>query len=266
MKHDTEKLQDLYVENYLQPVKSNATQNSTQVVEESHKEDEDDKKGAPKKGKKKVFSNKEKGGALYNDSVNFKSAFDKILEEFDEQGGGDFGGVGDDMGGDSEYNFSEEEPDEQVSVSKSVIKSIIDQLKELIGESDGLDLGDDEGLDVGEGELLDDDVPLESYGFEGNGREHGAKGNYDGKAKVQSKSNLVKDNGDADFGKQDTKYNPEDTEGSEGSHHGDQGNYDGKAKTQSKSTLVGDNGNANFGKSKVGAKVGKGTGTNVNYF
>lgn len=273
MKHDTEKLQDLYFEQYLRPV--NAPQNGNQkqqVVSESVEDasgDEDDGKQVAKgkKKAKKKMSPKDVGAKLYNDSTDFNSHFNRLLREFDEQGADDFDSIGDT--GDAEYNFDDEDSDEQVSVSKSVIKSIIDQLNELIGEGG---VGDDDFVDDGdtvtgdEDGLLDDDVPLESYAFSGNGREHGAKGNYDGKAKVQNKSTLVKDNGDAEFGKQDTHFDPEDTEGSEGAHHGDQGNYDGKANKQAKSSLVGDNGNANFGKQKVGAKIGKGTDANKNYF
>lgn len=265
MKHDTEKLQDLYVENYLQH--SQKPSAAPTVVKESVEKDEDEDGDKPKakgKSKKKPMSNKEKGAICY-DSVNFNSHFDRLLREFDEQGGGgeSFDSIGDT--GDSEYNFDEEDSDEQVSVSKSVLKSIIDQLKELVGEGSDEDMYEDEGSMSGEeggDDFLDDEVPLESYGFEGNGKEHGAKGNYDGRAKVQPKSNLVKDNGDANFGKQDTKYAPEDTEGSEGAHHGDQGNYDGKAKTQPKSSHVKDNGDANFGK----AKTGYGKPNQKNYF
>ena len=265
MKHNVENLQDLYVENYLQPIKPPVAPVVTEsddidfeVIEEAKKGKKKFKK-FEKKGKgKKSMSDEDKGGICY-DSVNFNSHFDRLLKEFDE--GGDMGD--DSFGGedDSEYSFDDEGgDDEQISVSKSVLQSIMDQLSDLIGDTED-EFTDEGGDDFGDED--DGEIPLESYAFSGDGKEKGAKGNYDGKAKLQGKSRHIKDNGDANFSDQDTGYDPEDTEGSEGSEHGDQGDYDGKAKVQGKSSHVGDNGNAKVGKSQnTGYRTGTGKGNN----
>ena len=61
-----------------------------------------------------------------------------------------------------------------------------------------------------------------------------------------------------DFGDADTGYDPDDTEGSEGSYHGDQGDYDGKAKKQAPSSHVKANGDADFSKANTGIKTSSG--------
>jgi hypothetical protein len=259
MKHHVENLEDLYVENYLQPISqqtnslvSESTDRDLAVLEAKKKaEGEEDAKDVKKfKKSRKAFrkGKREKyNGSMYYDSVNYKtvdSLFNKLVREFDEGGFADDAFAGNDN--DGEYSFDEEEADEMISVSKNTLQSIIDQLQSLLGEEEE-DMFDDEGY---EGEEDSEDIPLESVDREASGNYHGDQGNYSGKANRQPKSRFVKDNGDADFGQQDTGYDPEDTEGSEGQYLGDQGNYNGKANKQPKSNHVQDNGNAKTGTSQ----------------
>lgn len=262
----------IYSEQYLYPQNTNTSQpinesvsNNTQereVVEEKRKFKPFAKKG---KGKGKEKSSKGKAGTDYGlESVNFDNVFDKIIrEEFGDEGDADafasddsydFDGEGDDLDGGDEQTFS-----------LSELRSMsLGELADLLagGDTDEFaDEGGDETFDLEDG----DAIPQESYAFDGGGRSHGMQGEYDGKAKTGSKTNHVKGNGDSDFGKQDTGYDPEDTEGSEGSEHGMQGEYDGKAKTGSKSTHVKGNGDADFGKQKTGAKTSSGK-KDKNYF
>lgn len=222
---------------------------------------------AKKANFKKKFKKKEveKGGkakftpGMYNDAVSFDNLFDKIIKE--EFGEDDMGADDNAFSDDSDsFEFGEDEGgDEQVSVSKATLQSIIDQLQGLIGGMDD----DTPDFDDGMGE--EDEIPQESYAFDGAGKEHGMQGTYDGKAKPQKKSTHVKDNGDVNFNDQDTGYDPEDTEGSEGAEHGMQGTYDGKAKTQGKTDLVNGDGSMNKAKQKHSAKTSSGK-KDKNYF
>jgi len=272
MENDSQSLYDLYEAHYLRPQSNNSqpitesVANRTperEIVEEKRKFKPFAKKA---KGKAKEKSSKSKAGTDYGlESVNFDNVFDKIIrEEFGDEGdvdsfasddSYDFDGEGDDLGDGEEQTFS-----------LSELRSMsLGELADLIAGGDSTDEFSDEGGDE-TFEMEDgDEIPQESYAFDGGGRSHGMQGSYDGKAKTGSKSNHVKDNGDSDFSKQDTGYDPEDTEGSEGSEHGMQGEYDGKAKTGSKSTHVKGNGDSDFGKQKSGAKTSSGK-KDKNYF
>lgn len=217
-----------------------------EIVEEAKKKSNFKKKFKKKEGGKAEFK-----PGMYADGTSFDNLFDKIIkEEFGE----DDAGIGDDSSFSDEdsYEFGDDEGgDEQISVSRATLQSIMDQIQGLLGD----DVGGEEEFDA---QVSDDEIPQESYAFSGDGKEHGMQGQYDGKAKKQGKSNLVKDNGDVEFGKQDTGFDPEDTEGSEGAEHGMQGQYDGKAKTQGKTNLVKDNGDIDKSKQKTSYKTGSG--------
>lgn len=196
-------------------------------------------------------------GEIYGDSIKRSGdIFEQILREMDEMGGGNFADSSTD---DNVFSADEGEFDgEEETFTLSQLRSMtLGELANLIGGGD-----EEEAFDDGEefGEEEDEDfIPSESYGFTGGeGNYKGDQGNYDGKAKTQPKTTFVKGNGDADFGDQDTGYDPDDTEGSEGSEHGAQGNYDGKAKTQPKTNHVKGNGDADFGKAKTGMKTSSG--------
>jgi hypothetical protein len=140
------------------------------------------------------------------------------------------------------------------------------ELADLLGGDEDEGFEDEDGFDDGFDDIDGgDDIPLESYGQTGGGANHGAQGNYSGKAGRQPATSHVKGNGDADFSKQDTGYDPEDTEGSEGAEHGAQGTYDGKAKRQPATSHVKGNGDANFGKQNTGYKTRRGK-KEKNYF
>jgi hypothetical protein len=263
----------IYAEQYLYPQNTNnskpineSVSNHSQereIIEESKK-----RKDKAKSSKGKAKSSKNKAGKDYYESVDFDNVFDKIIrEEFGDEGGDDafandntydFDGEGDDMDGDMDGG-------EEQTFSLSELRSMtLGELAELVsgGATDEFeDEGGDETFDMEDG----DEIPQESYAFDGGGRSHGMQGQYDGKAKTGSRSTHVKDNGDSDFGNQDTGYDPEDTEGSEGCEHGMQGEYDGKAKTGSKTTHVKSNGDADFGKQKTGARTSSGK-KDRNYF
>ena len=234
--------------------------------------DESSKDSTPKTSKKKTMKNKSKPnpGEIYGDSFKrTENIFDKILREMDELGGESesvFGSSEDDASiedGETDDFSSEEEQTFTLSELKNMTLS---ELASLIGggeeEEEEEDYSfEDESFDEG-----DDQIPSESYGFTGGeGNYKGDQGTYDGKAKKQPATTHVKANGDADFGKSETDYDPEDTEGSEGSHLGDQGTYDGKAKKQPATDLVKGNGDANFGKAKLGYKTKSGK-KDKNYF
>lgn len=241
-------------------------------VEKEDSEDSEDSaptKSSPrfKKAKKKIMSKKEIGAITYDSFKRSENIFDKILREMDEMGGDiDSSGSVDDNVFDANEEYTGEEDEQTFTLSElksMTLAELADLIAGGVGEEDE-SVGDDFDYsgDVEEG----DEIPAESYGFVGGeGNYPGDQGKYDGKARRQSPSSHVKSNGDADFGKQDTGYDPDDTEGSEGAEHGAQGNYDGKAKRQPASTFVKSNGDADFGKVKTGHKTSSGK-KDKNYF
>lgn len=193
-------------------------------------------------------------GTFYDSFKRSGNIFDQILREMDEMGGGNFGASDNNVfDADSEMDGGEEE-----TFTLSQLRSMtLGEFANLLadgGEDEGEDYGDEYGDEMG-----DDSIPSESYGFTGGeGNYKGDQGNYDGKAQRGKPTTFVKGNGDADFGDQDTGYDPDDTEGSEGSHMGDQGNYDGKAKKQAPTSHVKGNGDADFSKANTGIKTSSG--------
>lgn len=205
-----------------------------------------------KKAKKKSMKNKKEPnpGEIYGDSFTRSgNIFEQILREMDEMGGGNFGASSAD---DNVFDAGDQMDDmggEEETFTLSELRSM------SLGELANLLAGDNED----EGEEGEDFIPSESYGFTGGeGNYKGDQGNYDGKAKKANATTFVKGNGDADFGDQDTGYDPDDTEGSEGSEHGAQGNYDGKAHKGTPSNLVKGNGDADFSKANTGIKTSSG--------
>lgn len=230
----------------------------------SHDSDEDEDedetheeatKRKMKKAKKSKNSMKNKSkepnpGEIYGDSFSRSgNIFDQILREMDEMGGGNFGSSSAD---DNVFNADDQlDSGEEETFTLSELRSM------SLGELANLLAGGEDEEEYGE--EFEDEIPSESYGFTGGeGNYKGDQGNYDGKAKKQSPTTHVKANGDAEFGDQDTGYDPDDTEGSEGSHMGDQGNYDGKAKKQAPTSHVKANGDADFGKANTGIKTSSG--------
>lgn len=262
------------MENDLQSIYENNYLKSPVILEKEDNEDEDEgtnsvgKTGKQKFNKpmKKKKKNDNVGATTYNDSINFDNAFDKLIREMDE----DFGasddtfdydaanGADSDVGADDQFGSDENEQSFTLSELKNMT---LQELADLVSGSGGVaddsdeQFGDDE---FSYGDEDDDEIPAESYSQMGGGKNVGSQGNYDGKAKRQGQSTLVKGNGDGEFGKQKTGFDPDDTEGSEGSEHGAQGTYDGKAKRQGPSNLVKGNGDGDFGKQKTGYKTGSG--------
>jgi len=211
----------------------------------------------------KKSKNDDIGGITY-DSVNKENLFDKILREMDEMGGsvGEVGDTENVYDPDDDSQFAGEGDEEMISLEdlrNMTLAEIAELLQGEVGEYSDEDPYADETED-------EDEISNESYGFLSDAGNHkGLQGTYDGKAKPQAKSTRVKDNGDADFGSQDTGYDPDDTEGSEGEHNGMQGTYDGKARPQPKSPRVKDNGDADFKHNKTGYKISSGK-KEKNYF
>jgi hypothetical protein len=217
-----------------------------------------------KKSKKsmKKKSKEPNPGAIYGDSFKRSgNIFDQILREMDEMNGGNFGASSAD---DNVFNADDQmDSGEEETFTLSELRSMsLGELANLLagGEDEGEEYGDemeDEGEEYGD--EMEDGVPAESYGFNGGeGNYPGSQRNYDGKAQRAKPTTFIKGNGDADFGDQDTGYDPDDTEGSEGSYLGDQGDYDGKAKKQAPSSHVKANGDADFSKAKTGIKTSSG--------
>jgi hypothetical protein len=239
---ENKNLSDLYAARYLSG--PNTVVESTQADEQTLLEEK--KKEVVKKKAKKE---KEVDPGILGDSTGFNSIFGDILKSINEEF--DMGDTGGDDTFDAEGDEGFEE-DEQISVSKSVLQSIIDQLQGLVG-----DVGFDDGLD---GDLSgEDDIPLESYGFDGAGQHVGGAADYSGKAKLLPNTDLVDGNGNIKKDKAKVAgTRPTKGHNGEGQHHGAQGNYDGKAKKQSASTHVKANGDADFGKNKTGYGRAKG--------
>ena len=255
-------LRDLYAEKYLNTAPSGQT--APAVIEEGSDEKKTFKKGAKKGASAKgrttkyqdgSFSDEEIGGKFY-DSTSFDDIFGGILKTLNEEFGADVGGD------DSTFDFDSEGgegggEDEQISVSRSAISAIIEQLQALIGEGgDEYEEEGDDGAFGGAGE--GDEIPTESYGPDGAGSNHGAQGDYSGKAGQLPATDLVEPNGNAKFGKMKVGGKPTKTTGSLGANHGAQGNYNGKAGKLPATNLVKGNGDAEFGKNKTGYGKGKG--------
>jgi hypothetical protein len=254
-------LRDLYEEKYLRgndviQEQTNATSDqNTEVLLEAKKKFVKGKKKSPNK-----VSNDVAGGEYYTDSTNFTDIFGDILKTFNEDfDGGDVGG---DMGGsDDTFDYEDSGSDEgEQSFSLSELRGMtLGELADLIsggGEDEYDDMGG--GEDFGNDDMGTDDIPLESYGFEGDGQHVGAQANYSGKAGLLPKTDLVTPDGNIKKEKAKVGAKPNKNTGSEGKHHGAQSTRDGKASKQGKSNLVKDNGDADFGKMKTGYGKAKG--------
>ena len=264
-------LDEIYAEDYL----GHKSPNADLIVEDTDTDtDADDSAETTPKKSFKPFKKSKKGkgklnvGAdLYNDSVNntFDSLYSTFMEQFDEDGGE----LGFDDTNDDTFDFEDDDmgDGDEESFTLSELRSMtLGELCDLLNGSDEDEYEDEFESEDGFDDMDEgDDIPRESYGQTGGGAHHGNQGNYDGKAKRQPTTSHVKGNGDADFGRQDTGYDPEDTEGSEGAEHGNQGNYDGKAKRQPATSHVKANGDANFGKQNTGYRTRSGK-KDKNYF
>jgi hypothetical protein len=244
-----------------------AEHDSDEDEDEDETHDEAVKRKFKKSNKKSMKTKSKKpvnAGEIYGDSFQrSENIFDQILREMDEMGGNYDSSSMEES--DDVFGASDTSDEGEQTFTLSELRSMtLSQLAALLeGEDEGEEKEDysfeDENYDEGE-------VPSESYGFTGGeGNYKGDQGNYDGKAKKQAPTSHVKANGDADFGKADTGFDPEDTEGSEGSFLGDQDEYDGKAKKQAPSSHVKANGDADFGKAKTGYKTNSGK-KDKNYF
>lgn len=260
-------LDEIYAENFLGQMSPDAglIHEGTDTDTDADDSAEDTpKKKKPfelfKKGKKGKSKKGGYNGSMYDESNTFDSLYSTFMEQFDDEGEMGFDDTNDDT---FDFNDGSEEGEDTFTLS---------ELRAMtLGELCDLLSGDEEYEDEFESEDGFDDmddndeIPLESYGQTGGGANHGAQGNYSGKAGRQPATSHVKGNGDADFSKQDTGYDPEDTEGSEGAEHGAQGTYDGKAKRQPATSHVKGNGDANFGKQNTGYKTRSGK-KEKNYF
>lgn len=248
-----------------------AIKNSTGHEDEKDEEDEETHDEAVKrkfkKSNKKSMKTKSKkpvnAGEIYGDSFQrSENIFDQILREMDEMGGNYDSSSMEES--DDVFGASDTSDESEQTFTLSELRSMT--LSQLAALLEGEDEGEEEDYSFEDENYDEGEVPSESYGFTGGeGNYKGDQGNYDGKAKKQAPTSHVKANGDADFGKADTGFDPEDTEGSEGSFLGDQDEYDGKAKKQAPSSHVKANGDADFGKAKTGYKTNSGK-KDKNYF
>lgn len=244
MEKTDKNLSDLYMEKYIVGAPTVTEQQATVVTESDDKKEKDKKEKDKKKKTKGEWT-----PDMYNDSTQFSSIFGDIIKTFNEdfEGAADIGdGVGDDTMG-----FDDEGEDEQITVSKASLQAVIDQLQALIGDLDGEYVGDEGEDDV-------NDIPLESYGFDGAGAHVGAQADYSGKAGLLPKTDLVDANGNIKKDKVKVGGKPTKGHNGEGAHKGAQDKRDGKAGKQSPSNLVKGNGDADFGKNKTGFGRGKG--------
>lgn len=220
-------------ESMYSPVNSHAKILKENTEESS--EDEGDEQEKPVKTKKKKLS----PGQMYNDSTSY---FNHIMKQLNEE-------YGMEDEGDEGETFEFEGDDEDVDVSgdaESVLRSIFDQLKSYFGEGDSGVVDTDDSANIFDDDALEDgdSIPSESV-------EHGDQGTYDGKAKKQKPTDLIKPNGDAQISKsQVTGFKPNKKDGGNAKHHGAQGNYDGKAKKQGATDLIKPNGDAQISKSQ----------------
>jgi hypothetical protein len=246
-------LRDLYEEKYLrgndviQEQTNDTSDDDTEVVLEAKKKFVKGKKKAPSKTSDDVA-----GGEYYTDSTNFTDIFGDILKTFNEDFSGD---VGADIGGDDDtFGYDDAGSEDEQSFTVSELRAMtLGDLADLLSGG-----GEDEFEDDGGGDMGTDDIPLESYGFEGDGQHVGAQANYSGKAGLLPKTDLVTPDGNIKKEKAKVGAKPNKNTGSEGKHHGAQSTRDGKASKQGKSNLVKDNGDANFGNMKTGYGKAKG--------
>lgn len=244
-------LSDFYSQNYLNEQVSNeenVLEEKTNVVKDKkpvkkEKEDEWDGVGNNKDKKKNFMKNKKQ-----TKNESFDSLYQSILEEADEY---DFGGEGDEFGGEDEGfdDVGSEDDfggDDTITVSRSALEDLKAQIDALMSGLEG-DEDYEGGFDYDEEDELGEDIPKESR--------------WDGTLSPQGKSNLVKDNGDVNFD-QELDFDP--TEDNDGEvHTGPKGNFDGKLSKQKGTDLVGKGGNANFGKQKTGFKKTDKTGNKL---
>ena len=259
-------LDELYAENFLGQmspdvglIQENGPAPETKKTSKTEKPFQLFKKG--KKGKNGRSGQSDGySGEIETESNTFDSLYSTFMEQFDEDED-----MGFDEGADDTFDFDEgddfsDEGDDQSFTLSELRAMTLGELCDLL--SDG---GYEDEDDFGGEDEFEDEIPMESYGQTGGGAHHGANGNYSGKAGRQSPTTHVKGNGDADFSKQDTGYDPEDTEGSEGSEHGAKGDYSGKAHRQPATSHVKGNGDANFGKQNTGYRTRSGK-KDKNYF
>jgi hypothetical protein len=253
-------LDELYAENYLgmTSLGSGLIQEANNDVSDEEDSSEDTTPKFTKKKKGKFRADKH-----YAEKNTFDSLYNTFMEQFEDDEFGGFDEGGDDtFDGDTE--FDDDMGDEQTFTLSELRAMSLGELSDLLSSGEDDDFDFDDSDDFGGDEDFDEEIPMESYGQTGGGAHHGANGNYSGKAGRQSPTTHVKGNGDADFSKQDTGYDPEDTEGSEGSSEGD-GDYSGKAHRQPATSHVKGNGDANFGKQNTGYRTRSGK-KDKNYF
>lgn len=256
-------LDELYAENFLGQMSPDVGLiQENGPAPETKKTSKTEKPFQPFKKGKKGRSGQSDGysGEIEAESNTFDSLYSTFMEQFDEDEDMGFN-EDEDMGFDEdEDTFDFDEGDDQSFTLSELRAMTLGELCDLL--SDG---GYEDEDDFGSEDEFEDEISVESYGQTGGGAHHGTNGNYSGKAGRQSPTTHVKGNGDADFSKQDTGYDPEDTEGSEGSEHGAKGDYSGKAHRQPATSHVKGNGDANFGKQNTGYRTRSGK-KDKNYF
>lgn len=259
------------MENDLVSIYENAYLQRPVIAEQTYSKDTDDtdddssspldpmastKQSKKSMKKKKLNDDKTVGGAYYADSFKrSETIFDKILREMDEMGGS----MGPADADDQVYEPGEDEHEEAYTLSELRGMTMGEIVALLSTDTD--DYEEEESDEFEDSDEIEDDEfapgdKMSGESYEGNCM--GSQGTYDGKAKRQPATTHVKSNGDADFGKQQTGYDPEDTEGSEGTEHGSQGDYDGKAKRQAATSHVKSNGDAQHGMAKTAFKTSSG--------
>jgi hypothetical protein len=267
-----------YMENDLVSIYENAYLQRPVIAEQTYAKkdtddtDDDDDTTSPvatmaiqtssTKSMKKKQSNDDKtvGGAHYADSFKrSETIFDKILREMDEMGGSMGPAMGPADTDDQVYEPGEDEQEEAYTLSELRGMTMGEIVALLSTDTD--DYEEEESDEFDDSDEIEDDEfapgdKMSGESYEGNCM--GSQGTYDGKAKRQPATTHVKSNGDADFGKQHTGYDPEDTEGSEGAEHGSQGDYNGKAKRQAATSHVKSNGDAQHGMAKTAFKTSSG--------
>lgn len=262
-------LQAIYEQNYLNSGSGIISEAAKQVEKpKKFTAKDDDEYVAPKVPKSKKMNKFKKAktsvkkkttakeaGEMYSDSTEFSSHFKRLLKEFADDGT-EFDDQNSFDTGNDDFESSD---DEQTFTLTELRGMTLGEIMDLFNGNE--ENSDDFNDDFDDDNFSDDQVPMESYDQGGNVRTTGAQGKYDGTASRQAKSTFVKDNGDAKLDDQDTGYDPEDTEGNEGSEHGAQGEYDGKAKKQKPNTFVKDNGDVNRSQ-----KTGYGKPDGKNYF
>lgn len=243
-------LSDLYVAKYLTPAAP--ITESTAQTEQTEQELLEEKKKEMKKpvvGKKKADkeSDDKVGGEYYTDS--FTNVFGNILKTLKEDFDSD---IGDDTFAADETGGEDFGGDEQTFTVSELRSMTLGDLADILAGGGFEDEGDDFGAEGA------DDIPLESYGFEGAGAHVGAQADYSGKAGLLPKTDLVDANGNIKKDKAKVGGKPTKGHNGEGAHKGAQDVRNGKAGKQSPSNLVKGNGDADFGKNKTGYGRAKG--------